>query len=364
MPWNKIWLGTTDGAFSTSTNWQKISVRNSSYAWTASGSGTSNYYLRTSGGSDPAIGAAPGGVYLDGTLATAGTLGALTAGQWAYGDSDALGYSTIYVRTSGSVDPDSLARDYVQFQAVPNGADAVTISGNAVSGITSGLDQSALSAAAWRIESGFRNLAIGSQSQPLRITPASLVIEGSGTSVWYIDIGSANISPEIRSCPTGSNGRSGFYLTGSNIATVTLAAGSLGVAAQLGDTSTLATANVLGGELVCGSGTTLTTVNVSGGVVYLDCSLTTLTATAGTTELRLAAAATTINGRGGKIVDRSTGTHVTVTLDGSTLDFSKLLSSKTVTNLKLNTGTIIENPDKTTYTTWVEPSLPGTLSRA
>lgn len=86
---------------------------NSDYKWVSSGSGTDEYYCEASGGGDPGIDE-PQEVIEDGSLMTPGTLGSLAEGEWAYGDNDSLGYSTIYVRLSDSADPDSKSDDYIQ----------------------------------------------------------------------------------------------------------------------------------------------------------------------------------------------------------------------------------------------------------
>lgn len=95
----------------------RTSIVSSSYAWTASGSGTNEYYLRTSGSADPGIDVQPSELYVNGSSATSGTLGSLAAGQWGYGDNDALGYDTVYVRLSGGGDPDSQADGYIAYVA-------------------------------------------------------------------------------------------------------------------------------------------------------------------------------------------------------------------------------------------------------
>lgn len=89
-------------------------IRSSAYSWTISGGGgTSTYYLRTSGGADPGL-AQPAGIMLNGVVVAGGVATALTAGQWAWGDVDTLGYDTVYVRLSDNTDPDSKASGYVQ----------------------------------------------------------------------------------------------------------------------------------------------------------------------------------------------------------------------------------------------------------
>lgn len=90
-----------------------VNLVSTTYAWTLSGSGTNEYYCRLAALTDPSLTKAS--VYLDGNfnLATEGTVGSLTAGQWDYGDNDALGYSTIYVRLSDGADPDTKPSRFV-----------------------------------------------------------------------------------------------------------------------------------------------------------------------------------------------------------------------------------------------------------
>lgn len=364
MAWNKVWLGTDSTDFTAAANWQPISLRNSSFLWTQKGA-TAEYYVRATGPVDPAFGAKPT-VYINGTLATEGSLGSLAVGQWYWGDPDTLGYNTVTVRVTGDVDPDTLARDYIQFRAAPNGADTVTISGLATRGIESNLDQSALTAAAWRIEPGFRDKPIGSQYQPLRLKPSSLVIDGGGSTPWYLDIGAQAIAPEVRNCPIGVNGRNGLYLIGSAMTTLLVYAGNVGVGMLPGDTVTVATILSLGGQaiVVVGSGVTLTTARSMAGQIILQCGGATFDCVGGQMETQLAAVASgNVYVKGGTFVDKSTGTHAAVTLDGGTLDTMQLTGAKTFTAFKLNAGTFKENIDLLTITTRSEPDYAGTSSR-
>lgn len=91
-----------------------ITVRTSladgvTYQWTASGSGTDEYYCEIAGGGDPSL-ADPDAVRVDGALATEGILGSLAEGEWGYGDNDTLGWSTVYVRLTGGSDPDTAGK--------------------------------------------------------------------------------------------------------------------------------------------------------------------------------------------------------------------------------------------------------------
>lgn len=83
----------------------KDRLRSSTYKWTASGSGTSEYYCQAAAGGDPSIATQPDFLTLDNTLMVEGAAGDLVNHQWDYGDNDNLGYNTVYVcDTSG--DPD------------------------------------------------------------------------------------------------------------------------------------------------------------------------------------------------------------------------------------------------------------------
>lgn len=76
------------------------------YKWTASSSGTNEYYCELAGSGDPSISDNPDYVTLDNKKITEGTIGSLNDHQWAYGDNDTLGYSTLYIRDE-SGDPDT-----------------------------------------------------------------------------------------------------------------------------------------------------------------------------------------------------------------------------------------------------------------
>lgn len=84
----------------------------STYKWTASGSGTNEYYLEALAGGDPQV-PQPDEVVEDITPFVPGSLGSLSAGEWGWGDNDSLGYSTVYVRLTDNVDPDTHADGYL-----------------------------------------------------------------------------------------------------------------------------------------------------------------------------------------------------------------------------------------------------------
>ena len=91
--------------------------------WTASGSGTDEYYIPL--GSSLYSAVEPDKVYEDSIELVQGTLGSLGISQWAFGDNDGLGADTIYIRLSDGTDPDTKNADleYIQKSSVADGDD-------------------------------------------------------------------------------------------------------------------------------------------------------------------------------------------------------------------------------------------------
>jgi hypothetical protein len=105
----------------------------SGYQWTASGSGTNEYYLEASGGGDPGI-AQPTAIYGAVTY-TSGTAGSLDPYEWAWADNDTLGYSTVYIRTGIDV-PENALVEYKFNDG--SGSSATDSSGNSNTGSIAG----------------------------------------------------------------------------------------------------------------------------------------------------------------------------------------------------------------------------------
>jgi len=106
-PWNSV------ATFNAQLFWNALV--SSGFQWTSSGSGTDEYYCEVNGGGDPAL-TEPATVYEDKVAMTAGTAGSLALNEWDWADNDTLGYSTIYVRVAGGVDPDTLTDGYLCYQ--------------------------------------------------------------------------------------------------------------------------------------------------------------------------------------------------------------------------------------------------------
>ena len=83
-----------------------LNIPTGAFKSTASVTAPNEYHIEVADGGNPVL-ATPITVFYEGNPLVNGSIGSLTAGQWAYGDNDALGYNTIYVRLPGDVNPNS-----------------------------------------------------------------------------------------------------------------------------------------------------------------------------------------------------------------------------------------------------------------
>ena len=83
----------------------RFTLLQSDGGWTDSPTTAGEFYLPPS--NPLSFKESPDDVFEDDTAMTAGTLGALNAGEWAFGNQDSLAFPTIYVRLSDDTDPDT-----------------------------------------------------------------------------------------------------------------------------------------------------------------------------------------------------------------------------------------------------------------
>lgn len=222
-----------------------------------------------------------------------------------------------------------------------------------------GLDQSGVAIDEFRVVEDF-NADIGKFQfgQPfyLQIDPDSFEYYGR-SSLAMIDIGSANISPYIEVNGSPASGQKALYLKGSNIATLEVVKGTVGVAVLPGETATVATllcsyvsTQASDVNLEVGSGVTLTTLTQSGGTCVMHCAATTVTNAAGTTFTSEGSGTIgTLNAYGTCNLN-STGTITTLNAYG-TVDFTGERSAKTVSTLNRFPGSTIIRHSNITITT-------------
>lgn len=348
MATTKVWVGTT-GDFQLASNWRAVSIRSPAYAWTASGSGTGEYYLRTVGGTDPGI-LEPPTVTANGVALTGGSAGTLAASRWDYADNDTLGYSTIYVRLADDADPDSKAAGYVTYNDVPRTGDSIEIPVSSGT-ITSNLDLSGTTLAKVTGGAG-QSTAIGSATGYLRLKCTGF--EWNAGGIAYIDLHDSAIAPIIKGTATPSTGGRGLYLKGSALTTLSIEGGDTGLAWLGGDTATVATVRITGnGTLWIGGGASVTTLQVEDGTALAYCGLTTLTQLGGTVRTEGSGTITTVNTAGGNFVPNSTGTITTHNVTGGNTDWYGTGSARTVSTTNLKRGgswTVGFNIEAVTYT--------------
>lgn len=211
-----------------------------------------------------------------------------------------------------------------------------------------GLNQSSIAITDFKVMKGcqmdFGRFEFG-KFHYLRIDPDSFDYRGNG-GLCLFNIGSANISPYIESYGSPSvNGRHVVYITGSNIATLKVAKGNVGVGVLDADAATVAT--ILCGlvdnpqadtNLTIGAGTTLTTLTQAAGLCLLRCAATTANLNGGVLTTEGTGAITTVNVRPGTtFYPKSTGTITTLNVWG-TCDASRDQSAKTFSTVNAKPG--------------------------
>lgn len=353
MAFTKVWLGTT-GDLSLDTNWNAVNVRSPAYSWTASGSGTNEYYLRTAANANPGFAAIPTTVTINGSAATSGSVGSLAAGRWGYGDNDTLGYSTLYVRLSDGTDPDTKTSGYVTFNQVPKAGETVRVP--ATSGaMSSNFDLSATALGAVYFEENHEG-TVGSATSYLMLNCTAFEYAGKATA--YIDLTSSAIAPRILTTVTAAEGYRGLYLKGSALTTVDVQGGTVGLASLPGETSSATTVRVMSDEcdVWLGAGLTATTVNQYAGRMKIRCSVTTLLKYGGSCDLEEASAVTTLTNRSGTLNYASTGNITTCNLYGGIFDEMQSGAARTISTMNYYRGpwTIMRNKEAVTHTTVVQ----------
>lgn len=174
--------------------------------------------------------------------------------------------------------------------------------------------------------------------------------------------------------PTDS-GQTAVQILSDDAATaifVRSAPGGVGIAIGPGETSTLATVSISdttsGSKVFCGPGTTLTTWSQKGGTNLISpaATVTTVTVEGGTLTIEGTAAITTMNVYGGTVYSNSTGTITTAECNGSSavIDFLQSNQARTVTNMRVYSGTVKADGSVMTFTNIVDRNQKYTLTAA
>lgn len=359
----KVWSGTT-GDLTLVTNWQQDNIRTAQFRWVLSGSGTAEYYLQTAGGASVGLVASPpaGAVYLNGSSSTKATLGSLAVSQWGYGDNDALGYDTIYVRLSDGTDPDTQAAGYVKFNQVPQTGENVVIPEGS-GAISSNTDYSGTTLGTWTVETSNDNRAHGSSTSPIRLVCTGFIFAGGGSTSAYYDLTTSAISPEIRSTASVDADEFGLYLAGSAVVIANLQGGSIGLGV-LGDSFTCTTSVRPRGSSVrylIGSTATVPLLESLAGSGDHENSIANVTVQGGVARTRRAGAVSgVVTVSGGAWYDQSSGTKASVVQNGGTIDATQSGVAAIWSAFAPNGGTFRDDPKRLTISSVTRPTAAGT----
>ena len=231
---------------------------------------------------------------------------------------------------------------------VPTTSDDVVFSGDYNADVSLGLNQSGVTINDFTVD-GYTG-KLGSKTTYLQIDPAGEVnFKGSGLS--YIDLGNANVNVTVDQTASSSAGAAGLYLLDSNLNTLAVNAGVVGLAYLAGETSTVGTIKLTAGTVLLGSGVTASTLTMYQGTVNTATSITTLNIYNGVFNTSGSAAITTLNGDGGIVNHNASGTITTCNLRGVLLQLTNSLVARTITTLNPSTGgTITYDPTYITIT--------------
>lgn len=351
-------------------NWNPISIRNNTYEWIASGSGTNEYYCRLNGGGDPGL-PAPTNVQEGGVDMTEGTMGSLALGEWDYGDNDTLGYSTIYVRINaagpGDVDPDVRAVDNITFTDTLNAGDDVYVPSSA-GPMDVEVDLSDVQIRSFRREPQHGSALGVSDANPLRLniggSGAYFEFDGSGDS--WINLGTSAIAPLIRGSGNGVGGY-GLRLQGTAFTGYTQRGGNVVLVGV--DVSII---EALAGTLLCDRNCLLE--NSGSGVISNMGATVIIEADAD--DIRNREGTLTVNGDGvtlgdvlcdgGEVILNNSGLTDKAQADGEgVIDFLQDNTARTVTDVgRSGNGKVKYDPDILTITNAITSSGPMTIGNS
>lgn len=326
--------------FDADSSWAPINIRSAAFAWTASGSGTGEYYLRTAAGADPSgvlTGLVePANVQANGTALTAGTAGSLTASTWDWADNDTLGYSTIYVRLSDDTDPDTKTDGFVTFTDSPNANDDIYFRGAAS---FNGGDFSTIELDDIVTLPGFTG-AIGDATRPLKLDTANASrVEFNGTGVVYIGLGDAAVSPVVNRTGTAANGSAGLYIDSTSaLNDLFVKAGTVKLIGSSVDDAYVTS----GGTLLADTASACTGDIHNSGTVTWDGAGVDLFNDGGTATINGTDAWATVEATAGTVAYNSTGTLTSANALGtSTIDTTQTGVGRTITTVRVEgTGKI------------------------
>ena len=260
---------------------------------------------------------------------------------------------------------------------VPINGDDVILQHSSQS-VTGTLDQSAVTLDSLTIDQTFTG-DIGTAAAYLKIGATVVTIgkaEGeastpAGSTMLKLDLHTAATTATVHNTgQSAETGRQALRLLMVNAANIlSVLKGSVSVAADAGEVSTLATLNMSfvegvesDADVVIGSGVTLATVNKTGGTLALQCAVTTLTNRAGSFRTSGVGAITTANMYSGSADLNATGAVTTLNGYGGAIDTTESLAARTITTCNVYAGFSLRyDPSIVTVTNKPSPAEPVKL---
>mgnify|MGYP003145790619 FL=1 len=246
---------------------------------------------------------------------------------------------------------------------VPSGSDNIYFTHRSTSSALHDLATLATVSGELHIEAGYTQF-IGSSTGPnyMEMAPSATFI--NAVQPCHIDVKGSTGVVHIENSGTGTLATAGVNLKGTAIGRINMMDGTVGLALNPGETSTVAEIEMLSrGKLMLGGGVTWTNASINGG---------TLTAVSGTTS-------TVVNLFGGtfsaaedcKLKDLNTndgtaflggtGNVKNVTMRGGTVNTLFSGQPRTVTNLKMYQGEFLYDPTVLTVTNHLDADTPIAL---
>lgn len=221
--------------------------------------------------------------------------------------------------------------------------------------ITAGLNQSAVALGSFIVEQGYAAAIAGlTAGVPAYLQVNAGRFEFAGSAAAYIDLGSSACSPRILETYSPGTGLRGLYLKGSALAALDVLGGSVGIAVNHGEASTLDRAHVAGGSLWLGAGVVADTLDVDDGEVRVRCDLAELNLVkGGTVYTEEDAAIDQANVHAGTFYPNASGILAACDLYGGTTDFKASSVERTVSALTVHRGRPVIlrlNREAVTYT--------------
>mgnify|MGYP003139491456 FL=1 len=230
------------------------------------------------------------------------------------------------------------------------------------------------------VEEGFANNIGGTDDAALTMLLSEDKVRLQGTGYITLDLKASAVAPAIYDTYAASAGSYGLKLAGTAMTTVNVYKGVVGIGVEPDDTTTSLTnlnVNYISSQsgdsnVTIGSGVTISghatnaiaTVNMNGGVVTSKgADIATVTIGNGTLVLSDdAAISTAVTMNNGRIFHDSSGTVTLATLNGGTYDATRTANAKTISTLKINSGTFRRDPGDTTVTMFSNPDTPTELT--